>query len=43
MAFSQKLHQSEVIEIAEEYEQATEADALEKLKSLLNKLVGLGG
>ena len=43
MTFSQKLDQCKVIEIAEEYEQTTEADSLEKLKGLLNKLIGLDG
>lgn len=42
MTLSQKLYQCKVIEIAAEYEQATEADSLEKMKNLLNKLVGLG-
>lgn len=41
MTFSQKLYQLNAIEIAEEYEQAIEANSLEKIKILLDKLVKL--
>ena len=35
----QKLYQSHALEIAEEYEQAIDANSLEKIKILLDKLV----
>lgn len=41
MTFSQKLYQLNAIEIAEEYEQAIEANSLEKIKILLDKLIEL--
>ena len=41
MTFSQKLYQLKTIEIAEEYEQAIEANSLERVKILLDKLVEL--
>ena len=39
MTFSQKLYQSRAIEIAEEFEQAVEANSLEKIKNLLDKVL----
>ena len=39
MTFSQKLYQSHEQEIAEEFEQAIEANSLEKLKKLLDKVL----
>lgn len=39
--FSQKLYQSHALEIAEEYEQAIEANSLEKLQLLLDKALEL--
>ncbi len=39
MTFSQKLYQSHAIEIAEEFEQAIEANSLEKIKNLLDKIL----
>ncbi len=42
MTFSQKLYQSHPIEIAEEFEQAIEANSLEKIEDLLNKVLEIG-
>lgn len=39
MTFSQKLYQTDELEIAEELEQALEANSLEKLKMLLDKVL----
>lgn len=39
MTFSQKLYQTDELEIAEELEQALEANSLEKLKILLDKVL----
>ena len=39
MTFSQKLYQSAAQEIAEEFEQAIEANSLEKIKKLLDKVL----
>jgi hypothetical protein len=41
MTFSQKLSQFHELEIAEEYEQAIDANSLERIKNLLDKLVEL--
>lgn len=41
MTFSQKLYQTDELEIAEELEQALEANSLEKLKMLLDKVLEL--
>jgi predicted PolB exonuclease-like 3'-5' exonuclease len=41
MTFSQKLYQFHELEIAEEYEQAIDANSLERIKNLLDKLVEL--
>lgn len=40
MTFSQKLYQAHSLEIAEEYEQALEANSLERIKMLLDKVLG---
>ena len=41
MTFSQKRYQFHELEIAEEYEQAIDANSLERIKNLLDKLVDL--
>ncbi len=43
MTFSQKLYQSEAqeLDVAEEFEQALEANSLEKIKKLLDKVLEL--
>ncbi len=42
MTFSQKLYQNDQLEIAEQFELALEANSLEKIKILLDKLVKVG-
>ena len=42
MTFSQKLYQSQALEIAEEFEQALDANSLEQIKKLLVKLLEIG-
>lgn len=42
MTLSQKFYQSHELEIAEEFEQALEANSLEKTKDLLDKILELG-
>ncbi len=42
MTFSQKLYQSKLLEIAEEFDHAIDANSLEEMKNLLDKLVRLG-
>ncbi len=39
VTFSQKLYQSHALEIAEELEQAINANSLEKIKNLLDKVL----
>ena len=39
MTFSQKLYQTQALEIAEEFEQALGANSLEKIKKLLDKVL----
>ena len=39
MTFSQKLYQSHPLEIAEEFEQAIDANSLEKIKKILDKVL----
>ena len=39
MTFSQKLYQSHALEIAEEFEQALGDNSLEKIKTLLDKVL----
>ncbi len=39
MTFSQKLYQSHALEIAEEFEQAIDANSLEKIKKILDKVL----
>jgi len=41
MTFSQRLHQSHLLEIAEEFEQAIDANCLEEIKILLEKVLEL--
>ena len=41
LAFSPKFYQSHELEIAEEYEQAVEANSLEQITMLLNKVLEL--
>ena len=41
MTYSQKLYQSQGLEIAEEFEQAIDANSLEKIKNLLDKILAL--
>lgn len=40
--FPQKLYQSHALEIAEEYEQAIDANSLEKINKLFDKVLELG-
>jgi len=40
--FSQKLYKSKELEIAEEYEQAIDANSLEKINKLLDKVLEIG-
>jgi len=40
--FSQKLYQSNPLELAEEFERAIEANSLEEIKNLLEKFLELG-
>lgn len=42
MIYSQKLYKFKEIEIAEEFEQAIDANSLEQINNLLNKLVEAG-
>jgi len=42
MTFSQKLYQSHALEIAEEFEQAIDANSLEKIKQLLDNVLDRG-
>lgn len=42
MTFSQNFFQAQEIEIAEEYEQAIEANSLEKIEQLLDKVIEMG-
>lgn len=42
MTFSQKFYQSHELEIAAEFEQAIDANSLEKIKNLLDKILELG-
>lgn len=42
MTFSQKLYQSHPLEIAEEYEQALEANSLHKINILFSKVLEVG-
>lgn len=39
MSFPQKLYQFHALRIAEEYEQALEANSLEKIKNLIDKVL----
>lgn len=41
MTFSQKFYQSHELEIAEEFEQALAANSIEKIKTLLDKILEL--
>jgi len=39
MIFSQKAYQSRALEIAEEYERAIDANSLEKINDVMNKVL----
>ena len=41
MTFSQKFYQSHELEIAEEFERAIDANSIEKIKALLDKIIEL--